>query len=49
VIRMSVPFNTGSTFYGGLALSSLGLTALLGLVDDPENQRNEKSYKHRPE
>src|SRR5215207_10009492 len=46
---MSVPFNLGSTFCGGQGVSFRGLTTLLGLVNDPENQRNEKGYKHRPE
>src|SRR5215208_5552888 len=46
---MSVPFNLGSTFCGGLGVCFRGLTTLLGLVNDPENQRNEKGYKHRPE
>jgi hypothetical protein len=49
VIRMSVPFNLGSTFYGGQGVSFRGLTTLLGLVKDPEKKRNEKGYKHRPE
>src|SRR5215207_2534523 len=46
---MSVPFNLGSTFCGGLGVCFRGLTTLLALVNDPENQRNEKGYKHRPE
>jgi hypothetical protein len=46
---MSVPFSLSSTFYGGQGVSFRGLTTLLGLVNDPENQRNEKGYKHRPE
>src|SRR5215207_2224644 len=46
---MSVPFNLGSTICGGQGVSFRGLTTLLGLVNDPENQRNEKGYKHRPE
>src|SRR5215208_7866098 len=46
---MSVPFSLSSTFYGGQEVSFRGLTTLLGLVNDPENQRNEKGYKNRPE
>src|SRR5215203_4844953 len=46
---MSVPFSLSSTFYGGQGVSFRGLTTLLGLVNDPENQRNEKGYKHCPE
>src|SRR5215211_5784830 len=46
---MSVPFNLGSTFYGGQGVNFRGLTTLVGLVNEPENQRNEKCYKHRPE
>src|SRR5215204_1657262 len=46
---MPVSFNLGSTICGGQGVSFRGLTTLLGLVNDPENQRNEKGYKHRPE
>ena len=42
-------FNIGSTFYGGQGVSFRGLTTLLSLVNDPENNRNEKGYKNRPE
>src|SRR5215203_3693232 len=46
---MPVSFNIGSTFYGGQGVSFRGLTPLLSLVNDPENNRNEKGYKNRPE
>src|SRR5215203_5159615 len=46
---MPVSFNIGSTFYGGQGVSFRGLTTLLSLVNDPENNRNEKGYKNRPE
>src|SRR5215213_4981076 len=46
---MSVPFDMGNTFYVGQGVGFEGLTALLGLVNDPENQRNEQGYKRRLE
>src|SRR5215203_3579742 len=47
---MSVPFDTGRTFCGGgRGVGSRWLTALLGLVKDPDNQPDEKGYDRHPE
>src|SRR5918911_1613340 len=46
---MSVSFNIGSTFYGDRESVSGGLTALLGLVDDPDHQCGDQGYDHHPE
>src|SRR5215203_5594828 len=46
---MPMPLDTGCTSYVERGVGSRGLTALLGLVDDPDYQRDEQDYKRHPE